>query len=282
MPKGDKYILKADPEDGTTPISNLLLEAVAMAKLSGLQKGAILYLWRQTYGWQSRGSRLKERKIPLSAWVRALNATKARVSEALNGLVAKNIFRRVQAGNWQGYTYSMNTDVSKWDHNCIDTELLSKTATVAQNGTVPKRETVAQKGDGTVSQNGTEQLSIQETPPDTISDMPKEILKKIKEKEGRKQVSSSPEENKQVREIFGALKERRGYNSPNRSAEAKAIGWMLKEGYTSSDILGCHDDLKSELFWQNKSLTMMSVKKQVGEWKKSSESGEQNERWRVR
>ena len=47
MPKGDRIILKADPEDGTTPISNLLLEAVAMAKLSGLQKGVILYLWRR-------------------------------------------------------------------------------------------------------------------------------------------------------------------------------------------------------------------------------------------
>ncbi len=33
MPKGDKYKLKADPEDGTTPIANLFLEAVAIAKL---------------------------------------------------------------------------------------------------------------------------------------------------------------------------------------------------------------------------------------------------------
>jgi len=40
MPKGDRLKLKADPEDGTTPISNLLLEAVAMAKISGLQKNA--------------------------------------------------------------------------------------------------------------------------------------------------------------------------------------------------------------------------------------------------
>ena len=51
MPKGDKEILKADPEDGTTPIANLLLEAVAIARLSGKEKGIILYLWRRTYGW---------------------------------------------------------------------------------------------------------------------------------------------------------------------------------------------------------------------------------------
>ena len=48
MPKGDRLKLKADPEDGTTPISNLLLEAVAMTKLPGLQTRAILYLWRKT------------------------------------------------------------------------------------------------------------------------------------------------------------------------------------------------------------------------------------------
>jgi len=39
MPKGDRQELKADPEDGTTPISNLLLEALAIAKLSGKEKG---------------------------------------------------------------------------------------------------------------------------------------------------------------------------------------------------------------------------------------------------
>ena len=51
MPKGDRVIGKADPEDGTTPVANLLLEALAMAHLSGEEKGAVLYLWRQTYGW---------------------------------------------------------------------------------------------------------------------------------------------------------------------------------------------------------------------------------------
>ena len=32
MPKGDKEKLKADPEDGTTPVANLLLEALISAK----------------------------------------------------------------------------------------------------------------------------------------------------------------------------------------------------------------------------------------------------------
>ena len=34
MPKGDRERLKADPDDGTTPIANLLLEAAIMAKVT--------------------------------------------------------------------------------------------------------------------------------------------------------------------------------------------------------------------------------------------------------
>src|SRR5487761_2540075 len=95
MPKGDRLKLKADPEDGTTPISNLLLEAVAMAKLSGLQKGAILYLWRKTYGWVDKnGQRKKECEIGLKEWSEALDAIKSSVATALSELEQKHIFIR--------------------------------------------------------------------------------------------------------------------------------------------------------------------------------------------
>ena len=60
MPKGDREILKADPEDGHTPIANLLLEAIAISTLTGKKKGILLLLCRKTYGWQRDGQRLKE------------------------------------------------------------------------------------------------------------------------------------------------------------------------------------------------------------------------------
>lgn len=50
MPRGDREKLKADIEDGTTNIAHLLLEALAMADLSGAEKGLVLFLWRRTYG----------------------------------------------------------------------------------------------------------------------------------------------------------------------------------------------------------------------------------------
>ena len=43
MPKGDRERLKADLEDGSTPLANLLLEALATANISGVQKGLVLF-----------------------------------------------------------------------------------------------------------------------------------------------------------------------------------------------------------------------------------------------
>jgi hypothetical protein len=100
------------------------------------------------------------------------------------------------------------------------------------------------------------------------------------EEEGRNLVSSSsPLGNEQIKELFAALKERRGYNYPNHSAEAKAIRWMLREGYTPDDILGCYDKLKRKPFWEEKTLAMMSVQKEIGEWKVNKDKPVV---WRVR
>jgi len=114
MPKGDRLKLKADPEDGTTPIANLLLEAVAMAKISGLQKGAIIYLWRQTYGWVGKdGKRLKEAMITLSEWKKALDRDKSHIAKALTALQDMNIISRRQTEQWGGYYYSLNNKYRK-------------------------------------------------------------------------------------------------------------------------------------------------------------------------
>ena len=126
MPKGDRFNLKADPEDGTTPIANLLLEAVAMAKLSGLQKGAILYLWRKTYGWVgSDGKRIQECQIGLTEWCTALDSAKSSASKALTELDDKNIIIR-RSDHWQVYNYRLNTDIKTWNSGCVNQEQLTK------------------------------------------------------------------------------------------------------------------------------------------------------------
>lgn len=272
MPKGDRLILKADPEDGTTPIANLLLDAVAIAKISGLQKGAILHLWRQTYGWiDDNGKRRKECKITLREWMEALDSSKSRTSEALSELELKGIMIRRMANAWGGYYYKINTLVSKWNSNSINFEKLSKitgipiNGTVAQNGTVldsdnssdndnsSNKDNSTDFRNGTVAQNGTEQL-----PKTEQHTLYKETLNKDKEKG----VDKIPDNNK-IGEVIVGLDKLRGYKTTKRTAEAGAIKRMLKN-YNPEQILKTWSDLKAKPFWVNQELFMMSVESQIG------------------
>lgn len=126
MPKGDKDKFKADPEDGTTPVANLLLEALTCANLSGKEKSAVLHLWRRTYGWidPATGKRLKERSIGTTEWTLALGTLKSYVSEVLSSLVEKNIIKRKSTGPGKPYVYSMNTNISQWNSNSINIKQL--------------------------------------------------------------------------------------------------------------------------------------------------------------
>ena len=171
MPKGDRAKLKADPEDGTTPIANLLLEALAMAHLSGEQKGAVLFLWRRTYGWEVEGRRKTENVISLTEWALALNTHSEYASRLIAGLIQKRVILRRDLGQGKGYSYSMNTRVNEWDKGCLNSEGLSK------RYSVPSTKRI--------------------TPPDTILVMPKESIKEsIKEtsskEEGRPQTTRTP------------------------------------------------------------------------------------------
>ncbi len=275
MPKGDRLKLKADPEDGTTPIANLLLEAVAMAKLSGLQTRAILYLWRRTYGWVEDGKRLKERKIPLPEWVHGLDSTKPRVSVTLTELEAKGIIQRRLADSWGGYYYRINTNVKSWNSNCLN---IAKLSEMIITNTLPVTEnvTVAQSDNSspiekqlpeaeqlpktlvTVTENATEQL-----PKTQLPTLYKEILNKDIKKEGVI-LEKSPFGEK-LRELFARLDKERGYVlSVKRRAEAASMMRMLKKNYTTDQIIKTWRDLKAESFWADKELFMMTIESQIG------------------
>lgn len=291
MPKGDRLKLKADPDDGTTPIANLLLEAVAMAKISGLQKGAIIYLWRETYGWLVDGKRLKQKKIGLAEWSRALDRDKSRVAKALSELQEKNIINRHSPDHWGGYIYSLNTDISTWNSDSINISKLSELvivasfATVDDNTTVDENATVdnivtvggndhsSHKHDATVDENATPQLT--KTPlPSYIKRNIKESINKggdVSEKPTNKNLSSiikgitdkSPY-GEGLKQVFSGIDKLRGYKPPKRSAEAKSIRKMLISGYTPEQILKTWETLKRDNFWKDKELYMMSVETQIG------------------
>ena len=154
MPKGDRVIGKADPEDGTTPVANLLLEALAMAHLSGEEKGAVLYLWRQTYGWVDGNRRKVWDEISLTEWATALNTNRRYALKILAGLVEKRVLIRKDLGKGRGYLYTTNTRVAQWDRSCLGEQGVSILTTVVVSkqttqgvsertpGEVPKQATV--------------------------------------------------------------------------------------------------------------------------------------------
>jgi hypothetical protein len=176
--KGDYLNLKADPDDGTTPIAWLFLEALPLSQLSGLELRCILYLWRETYGWVDKnGVRHKEKILALPDFMEHTGATKPRLSQALATLVGHNVFFRVSLGIGKGYIYRMNTRISEWSDDVIDKDQLRRfirvknRETLSRNLTVKNGETLTHEKPDTVAQNLTVKngATVSHNDPGTVS-----------------------------------------------------------------------------------------------------------------
>lgn len=121
MAKGDREILKADLDDGYTPLANLILEALAMAKMSGVQKGLCMFLFRRTYGWG-----IKEDEITLNEFAEGVNSSISYVSKQLKQLIEWNVIIRTKYEPGKTPTYTFNTRVAQWDKGCIDVQGLNE------------------------------------------------------------------------------------------------------------------------------------------------------------
>lgn len=121
MAKGDREILKADTDDGYTKIADLLLEALAMSKLNGVQKGICLFLWRRTYGWEQ-----KEDQISLKEFAQACDSEESYMSKQLKQLVVWNVILRTSYQPGKIPTYAFNTRVDQWNKGCLNRQGLSE------------------------------------------------------------------------------------------------------------------------------------------------------------
>jgi len=133
----------------------------------------------------------------------------------------------------------------------------------------------SQKGTQVRTKNGSGEhqkgTQVAKKPPAPFAEDQKTAFEGLKERRGY----NSPQADQKT--AFEGLKERRGYNSPQAGAEAKAITWMLKQGYVVEQILGAYDKLKQDEFWRDKLLNMQSVKAQIGEIFRGRRSDEQQE-----
>lgn len=195
MPKGDKNILKADPEDGTTPVSNTLLVAVALSKLSALEIRAVLHLWRQTYGWvDDKKKRRKERTISLREWADALNTCRPNAHKVLKSLENKHVIKVKRFGKGKSNSYATNTLISEW--TCVDKERLAK-----------RLKVVGQEANTGVGQMANTALFKPPTPQDTNSASPKESTKEsIKENMiKKKEIPPPTAQESQILEVLESL-----------------------------------------------------------------------------
>lgn len=121
MAKGDRDNLKADMDDGYTKIADLLFEALAMAKLNGVQKGICLFLWRRTYGWGQ-----KEDQIPLRNFANTCDTSETYISKQLKQLIEWNVIIRTPYHPGKVPAYTFNTRVAQWDKGCLNVQGLSE------------------------------------------------------------------------------------------------------------------------------------------------------------
>ncbi|MEN6326035.1 MAG: replication protein [Syntrophomonas sp.] len=121
MPRGDREKFKADCADGFTKIANLLLEALALAKLNGVQKGICMFIFRRTFGWNRT-----EDAITLGEFAEACGSSRAYISRQLSELIKKNIICRVSYQPGKTPVYSFTTNISEWDPGSLDLNALSE------------------------------------------------------------------------------------------------------------------------------------------------------------
>jgi len=107
----------------------------------------------------------------------------------------------------------------------------------------------------------------QGTVPETVSNAPREEKRIEKDTLVSKDTGGETVTGQNVKAVFAGLKERRGYASPKGAAEGAAVRQMLKWGLSPEEILECWDQKKTEPFWRDKELWMMTISGQIQAWK---------------
>jgi DNA-binding Lrp family transcriptional regulator len=67
-----------------------------------------------------------------------------------------------------------------------------------------------------------------------------------------------------INDIFIEIEKRRGHKSTAAKGEAVATTLMLKDGYSVQQILSCYDKMKKDKFWKTKTVSLTTVRQQIG------------------
>lgn len=133
-------------ENGYTPISNEIMEALARIRIPGEARQLLDVILRKTYGWSKC-----EDVISLSQFVEMTGLSKTHVCRGINKLLSMNIVTKkgnatsifTHKGNDYGITYGLQKDFEKWKPLPKKVTLPKKVIDVTQKGntTLPKKGT---------------------------------------------------------------------------------------------------------------------------------------------
>lgn len=97
-------------EDGNwSKLHNHIWNALAAAPLSGAEFRCLMFLFRQTYGWQK-----KQDTISMGQWATATKLERRSVIRTVQGLLAKKVIYRIDNGERKPATWGFNKYVETW------------------------------------------------------------------------------------------------------------------------------------------------------------------------
>lgn len=126
-------------ENGYVRIANELLDALCKQKLSGAEFNVLLFIIRQTYGYNK-----KEQKMTIKYIAIGTNTLERTVKRALEKLIKNNIIFSKSAYSTAPKFYSLNKHYKLWLSDKNDTKLVTKLSR-------PKCHQVSDKNDTNVS-----------------------------------------------------------------------------------------------------------------------------------
>lgn len=162
-------------------LHNSILEKMALARLSGAEFRALMFLFRKTYGWNK-----KEDRISLSQWAEGTNGKRPHVLRTLNELIRKRVIYRID-DQQPVPVYGFNKYFEQW-LEVFDIDSARGQRFASQNEVLPTQVTVTNAGNTTVTSiDNTDVTSIGNTtvtktgthkrnPKDTIKETVKEKI----------------------------------------------------------------------------------------------------------
>lgn len=275
MPKGDRENFKADCDDGFTRIANLLLEALAIARLNGIQKGICLFLFRRTYGWNR-----SEDAISLGEFADACGTSKEYISRQLTSLIKRNIVCRRDYQPGKVPVYAFVTSVGEWDRSCIDLENINKNTNCGiylcsekrsrglHENTIPIEKglynrTIQGLNDCTIQglhkSTRADQLSIFEPPPSETAVNKEE--KTVKEKDSYS--CDSPPYQLSELLLNKILEHLPGFKKPDLQQWARQLDLLIRvDQRPPEEVKAVINFAQADVFWQGNILSAKKLRKQ--------------------